>query len=148
MWSLRSANWRWISTNGTARCSGRAPGWFSPDGLRRLFDSAGLPADATAVVTSPDFGGTVDLARRLQPEARRILVVSGASDLDRRNEHQARRVLSNETGALPFEFLIGLPLPELVSRVAAEPADTIVLYSRSFATGWAGHTRRAKSSVP
>ena len=102
-------------------------GWPS-----EVFDSAGLPADATAVVTSPEFGGAVDLARHLQPEARRILVVSGASDLDRRAEHQARQVLSNKTDALPLEFVIGLPLPELVSRVAAEPADTIVLYLAQF----------------
>ncbi len=59
-------------------------------------------------------------------------MVSGASDLDRRAEHQARQVLSNKPDALPLEFAVGLPLPELVSRVAAEPADTIVLYLAQF----------------
>ena len=96
------------------------------------FDPAGLPADATAVVTSPDFGGVVDLARRLQPKARRFLVVSGASDLDRRNERQVRQTLATKTDALPSEFLVGLPQPELVARLAAEPADSIVLYLAQF----------------
>ena len=41
-------------------------------------------------------------------------------------------MLSNGTNQLPFEFLTGLPLPELVSRVAAEPPDTIVFYIAQF----------------
>ena len=41
-------------------------------------------------------------------------------------------MLANGRMALPFEFLIGLPVPELVSRLAAEPADTIVLYLAQF----------------
>ena len=32
----------------------------------------------------------------------------------------------------PVEFLSGLPLPELAARVAAEPADTIVIYLAQF----------------
>ncbi len=97
-----------------------------------MFESEGLPADARAVVTSLDFSGTIDLARRLQPDARRIVVVSGASELDHISAQQARQALSNMTGVPPAEFLIGLPLPELVSAVAAEPADTIVLYLAQF----------------
>ena len=97
-----------------------------------VFDSAGLPANTTAVVTSLEFGGVVDLARQLQPAARHILVISGASDLDRRTEHQARQALAKKTDVPPSEFVIGLPLPELISRVAAEPADSIVLYITQF----------------
>ncbi len=93
--------------------------------------SSGLPPDAAAVVAAVDVGETIDLARRLQPNARRIVVVSGASDLDRRNERRARQVQSDR-GELSFEFLTGLPLPELVSRLATEPADTIVVYMAQF----------------
>ena len=84
--------------------------------------SSGLPPDAAAVVADVDVGETIDLARRLQPNARRIVMVSGASDLDRRNERTARQV-RRTARRLSFEFLTGLPLPELVSRLAAEPAD-------------------------
>ena len=94
--------------------------------------SSGLPPDAAAVVADVDVGATIDLARRLQPNARRIVVISGASDLDKINERQARQVLSTGAEQLPLEFLTGLPLPELASRVAAEPADTIVFYIAQF----------------
>ena len=97
-----------------------------------VFDPAGLPPGSTAAVATSDFGGTIDLARRLQPDARRILVISGASDLDKRNEQLARQQLSTRADKIPLEFLSGLPLPELVARVAAEPPDTIVLYIAQF----------------
>ena len=97
-----------------------------------VFDPAGLPPGSTAVVASSDFGGTIDLARRLQPDARRILAISGASDLDKRNERLARQQLAARADKIPVEFLSGLPLPELVARVAAESPDTIVLYTAQF----------------
>ena len=96
------------------------------------FDRAGLPADATAVVTSPNFAELVDMARRLQPDARRLIVVSGASDLDRRSERVMRQTLSGKPEALPSEFLIGLPQHELAERLAAEPAGAIVVYLAQF----------------
>ncbi len=96
------------------------------------FESAGLPPDAGAVVTQLPMAETIALARRLQPSARRILVISGTSDLDRRSGQQAREMLAEAPDGLPFEFLIGLPVPELVSRLAAEPPDTIALYLSEF----------------
>ena len=94
--------------------------------------SSGLPPDAAAVVADVNVRETFELARRLQPNARRLVVISGASDLDRINEREVRRVLGSGTDRLPVEYLTGLPLPELVSRLAAEPADTIVFYVAQF----------------
>ena len=93
---------------------------------------AELPANTTGVVTHLDIEGTIDLARRLQPDARRILVVSGVSDLDRRAEQLARQALSMKAGNATAEYLSGLPLPELTARVASEPANSIVLYLAQF----------------
>ncbi len=93
---------------------------------------AGLPANATGVVASQDVHGTIDVARRMQPGARRITVISGVSDLDKRYEQLARQVLSTATDQVPVEFLSGLPLPDLVARVAAVPADSIVVYLTQF----------------
>jgi hypothetical protein len=53
-------------------------------------EAAPLPPHVTGVVTREDVAGTIGLARRLQPDARRILVVSGAAELDKRLERQAR----------------------------------------------------------
>jgi signal transduction histidine kinase len=91
-----------------------------------------VPHDAIGLVNRDDFGGTVNLARRLQPDARRILVVGGTSPLDSELAQRARQVLPSLAGAAQVEFLTGLPLSELVARVAAEPGDTIVLYLSQF----------------
>jgi signal transduction histidine kinase len=91
-----------------------------------------LPPGATAVVSILDAAGTIDIARRLQSGARRIVVVSGASEVDRRAEQQAREALAKLDEPVPVEFLSGLPLPELKARVAAVPPDSIVIYMVQF----------------
>ena len=99
-----------------------------PDGT----DPSTLPPGAIGQVNRDDFGGTIDLARRLQRNARRILVISGAAPLDLELEQRARQVVPTVAADAAVEFLSGWPLPELVNRVAAESADTIVLYLTQF----------------
>ena len=41
-----------------------------------------LPPNAAGLVSQDDFKGTIDIARRLQPNARRILVIGGVVPLD------------------------------------------------------------------
>jgi signal transduction histidine kinase len=89
-----------------------------------------LPPNATAIVARQDIAQTFALARRLQPQSRRTVVIAGASDFDRRTEQMARATLSHEVGEV--EFLSGLPQAQLVARVAAEPASTIVLFLSQF----------------
>ena len=91
-----------------------------------------FPPGATGLVNRDDFGGTIDLARRLQPNAHRILVIGGVSPLDLELERRARQVVPTMAGEAEVEFLSGWPLPDLATRVAAEPADTIVLYLTQF----------------
>jgi signal transduction histidine kinase len=91
-----------------------------------------FPPGATGLVNRDDFGGTIDLARRLQPNAHRILVIGGVSPLDLELERRARQVVPTMAGAAAVEFLSGWPLQDLVTRVAAEPADTMVLYLTQF----------------
>jgi len=91
-----------------------------------------LPAGASAVVSILDAAGTIEIARRLQPDARRMVVISGASDVDRTAEQQARNALAKLDRRGQVDFLSGLPLPELEARVAAEPPDSIVIYLAQF----------------
>ena len=91
-----------------------------------------FPPGATGLVNRDDFGGTIDLARRLQPNAHRILVIGGVSPLDLELERRARQVVPTMAGEAEVEFLSGWPLPDLATRVAAEPADTIILYLTQF----------------
>jgi signal transduction histidine kinase len=95
-------------------------------------ESAGNPPNVFRVAARRDFGGTLDIARRLQPDARRVLVVSGVSELDTRLEREARAALSNLAKPASVEFVSGLPLPQLAARVGAEPADSVVLYLSQF----------------
>jgi hypothetical protein len=91
-----------------------------------------FPPGATGLVNRDDFEGTIGLARRLQPNAHRILVISGVSPLDLELERRARQVVPTMAGGVEVEFLSGWPLQDLATRVAAEPADTIVLYLSQF----------------
>jgi signal transduction histidine kinase len=91
-----------------------------------------IPPGALAQVNRDDVAGTLALARRLQPQAQRVLVVSGSSPLDQELERRARQVLQAALPALQLEVLSGWPLPELVSRMAQVPADTIVLFLTQF----------------
>lgn len=94
--------------------------------------ASALPPGATGVVTNYDPGRTLDIARRLQPGARRVVLVSGVSEFDRSIQRQARSALEIAGNAVPVEHLSGMPLPELVARLAAEPADSIVFYLAQF----------------
>jgi len=91
---------------------------------------AELPPGAAALVAREDVTATFALARRLQPEWRRTLVITGTADFDRINEQAAREALSAEIGEV--EYLTGLPQSELIARVASEPASTIVLFLSQF----------------
>jgi len=94
----------------------------------RALENAALPARVAGVVAREDVGGTLDLARRLQPDARRILVIAGVADVDQRLADETRKVLAGRAQTAEVEFLIGLSQPELVEQIKREAADTIVLY--------------------
>ena len=96
------------------------------------FKPSTLPPGASAVVSTLDVSGTIDIARRLQPGARKILVVSGVAEVDRRGEQQAREALTALDVRVPVDFLLGLPLPELEARVLAEPPDNMIIYLVQF----------------
>jgi signal transduction histidine kinase len=98
----------------------------------RDIDRSALPPGALGVLAQVDIGGTVDIARRLQPDARRILVVAGSSALDRVLEQDARLVLSGRADVESVDFLSGWPLPDVEVRLRAVTKDTIVLYLTQF----------------
>ncbi len=87
-----------------------------------------IPPGAVGVVGRDDLGGTIDIARRLQPTARRILFIGGPSIGNLEVEPLVRRVAPTVAGTTAMEFVSDLPLQELQSRVAAESADSIIIY--------------------
>lgn len=95
-------------------------------------DYAGrLPADLrlTGVPVAFDFDATVRIARALQPNARRVVVVAGASPLDQMLLGLSRRALAANAARLDVEVLSGRSLDELTARLSLESNDTIVLFA-------------------
>ncbi len=79
------------------------------------------------ILSDYDVRRTVELARRLQPTARHVLVISGASQVDRAYETDARQMLEEYHPELSIQYLSGLPLDELLLTVAGVPSNTIIL---------------------
>lgn len=94
-------------------------------------DTADEVASQIAVVggTSAvfDYTKTLDLARRLQPEARKVVAIFGSSNFDTGQETRVRAQLAPFAGQLDVEYWTGLALDEVVRRVAQLPSNTIVL---------------------
>jgi signal transduction histidine kinase len=95
-------------------------------------ENIALPSRVTGVTTGEDVASTLDLAWRLQPNARRILVIAGVAELDQRLVDDTRRALAGRTQTAEVEFLLGLPQTELMERIKQEAAGTIVLYLTEF----------------
>jgi signal transduction histidine kinase len=83
----------------------------------------------TGVMIGFDEPGTIALARRLQPQARRLLLVSGASDYDRSWEPRLQDAVLQEGEGLEVAYSLGEPLPEVLRRVSELPRDSIVIYT-------------------
>ncbi|HYM17059.1 MAG TPA: hypothetical protein VEU06_00725, partial [Micropepsaceae bacterium] len=45
-------------------------------------DALGIPPDIPGVVNASDWAGTLALAQRLQPNAKTLVIIAGASDID------------------------------------------------------------------
>jgi signal transduction histidine kinase len=102
---------------------------------RRELSARRLPANATGVLLKREFAPTLAMALRLQPGTRHVLLVAGSSDFDRRLVDQARAEFQAAQPRVPVEYLVGLPMPDLLDSLAQLPPRTVVLYSTIFADG-------------
>ena len=100
---------------------------------RREISARRLPANVTGVILKREFAPTLELALRLHPGTRRVLFVAGSSEFDQRLVDQARAELEAVRSPVPVEYLIGLPMPDLLDTLEHLPPRTIVLYSTIFA---------------
>ena len=74
-----------------------------------------------------DIIGTLEIALKLVPGAKRVYVVSGAHDVDRRVEDQARRDSKKWEGRLEFLYLSHMPFEDMLATVSKVPPGSIVL---------------------
>ena len=72
---------------------------------------------------------TLDVALRLQPGSRHIVVVGGVSSFDKHLEAIYRESLHSYEASLDFIYLTDLDMPSLLERLKRLPDHTIVLYT-------------------
>ena len=87
-----------------------------------------IQPDIAGVVLRFDLPGTLALAMRLQPDAKRIVVVSGTSSYDRNWLRRAREALRAYEGRLEVSYWSGQPLQQLLENLRQLSPDAMVIY--------------------
>ena len=98
-----------------------------------------LPARVSGILVRRVFAPTIDVVLRLQPDTRRIVVVGGTSAFDRHLMAQARSDFQQFEPRVAFEYLVDLPMGDLLAAVSRLPAQTVVVFVTFFRDG-AGRT--------
>jgi signal transduction histidine kinase len=102
---------------------------------RRELPRRELPPNVTGVLVQREFRPTLDLALRLQPDTRRVVLISGTSGFDRRLAAQALGELHGVEDRVGVTHLSNLPMRDILQRVAHLPPHTIILYLTLFRDG-------------
>ncbi len=100
-----------------------------------ILDRTPLPADVVGKTIDLDPTKTLELALRLQPSAKRLVIVVGAAERDRIWEQRVRKALGRMEGHPEVEYLAGLPTEEVLRRLGALSKDTIVFTPGYFIDG-------------
>jgi len=74
-----------------------------------------------------DIIGTLEIALKLAPKAKRVYVVSGAHKVDREGEDQAQRISKKWEGQLEFLYLSHMPFEDILATVSKASPDSFVL---------------------
>lgn len=98
----------------------------------REIQSRKLGPNIKGVLVKRGFGGSLEIALKLQPDTRNVVFIGGASDFDKRLIAQAREELSNFENRVNIEYLTDFELNELLNRVSQLPPNTIILTSTVF----------------
>ena len=85
-----------------------------------------LPADVVGVPVDYDFYATIEQALQWRSQARRLVVVTGASSTDRELEVELRKVVSRFEDRIKIEFLAGLPTSAVLKRLGQLGDDAVV----------------------
>ena len=94
-----------------------------------------LPANVIGVTREYDSAGTIEQALRWHPDARRLVVVVGASDRDLEWDTQLRREIPTIAPNVNTEYLIGLPTALVLKRLSELDRDSVVFTPGFFKDG-------------
>jgi signal transduction histidine kinase len=91
--------------------------------------------NSTGVIADLDLASTLGLAVALQPDIRRVFVVSGTGAPDKTYERLTRVQLKPFESRLSITYLSGLTTSDLEARLATLPAQSIVYYLAVYQDG-------------
>ncbi len=94
-----------------------------------------LPDDVIGVPAEYDFAGTIEQALRWHPQARHLVLVTGAAAPDRGFEARLRDEASRFEGRVTVEFLAGLPTGAVLTRLGELGAADVVFTPGYFEDG-------------
>jgi signal transduction histidine kinase len=98
-------------------------------------DGLDIPADIPGIIIDYDWAGTLALAERLQPNAKTLVFVSGASARDHAWYQDAMTDLEPFIGKYETRHLVGLGYDALLKEVSQLPPDAIVMLMPIFDDG-------------
>ncbi len=87
---------------------------------------------ATGVWAKLDIANTLDTALTLQPETKRVVVVTGNSGQDKFLKQEAQNQLRRYEDKLQFDYVDDVTMDELKQKVSTLPKQTVVLYVSFF----------------
>ena len=122
----------WLS-HGDAIFAG-VPVVFCGIDRKELADRA-LPHNFRGVLVKREFAPSLEIALRLHPQAKRVVVVAGTSEFDTRLLDQARVEFRAYEDRLAFTYLTSLPMQKLLTELSQLPPQTIVLFTTLFQDG-------------
>jgi PAS domain S-box-containing protein len=94
-----------------------------------------LPADVIGVPVKMDLAASLELALKFHPDTQRVFVVAGRGKMDAFWDAEAREVFRPYETRLQFHYLVGLPMDDLLRKVAELPERSIIYYLHVFQDG-------------
>ena len=91
-------------------------------------DPVPVMPNATGIMTPIRQKKVLETALRVQPDTRHVAIVAGSSAYDQYYVRSAREEFKPYEDRLTFTYLTGLPMRELLSRVATLPPQSIILF--------------------
>ncbi len=86
-----------------------------------------LDSDFTGVENDMAPAETVEIALRLLPGTKNVVVVGGVGPFDRQELANAKQALKGYEGRVDISFLTDLAMPDLLERLRHLPSNTVVL---------------------
>jgi signal transduction histidine kinase len=99
------------------------------------YQARAIRPGVTGIPAKLDYGPTLEVALRLHPGTRHVVVISGASKMDAETMADARRDFRPFEGKAEFRYLVDLPMAQLREEVSRLSGDTIIIHLSIYQDG-------------